>query len=488
MNPAAEAIINSARARLATDSYHEFVKQAFAVLEPGTEFADNWHIQFLCNTIQAVVHRVGQRKAKKRDLIINIPPRSLKSYIATICITPWAWLHYPHLKFLASSYSSDLSTDHSVMARQIIESSWYQGNWGNRYQMMPDQNQKTKYKNTKMGKRNAVSTGGTVTGKGGDIIIMDDPQDPLGANSDVDRETTIKFFTDTLSSRLDDPKTGIFILVQQRLHVNDLTGYLLTREGEEKWQHVCLPAEEAPNVKPEKLRPYYRDGLLFPDRFSKEVLQSLYSRLGSRQAAGQYGQSPKALEGNIIKGMWFKRFKWADLPSKFLVNFYVDTAYTDDTENDPCGILAFTVVDGFTFILGFVKRWMEFPAFCNFLLSYTLEMGRTDASRIWVEPKASGKSIVQELKKIPGVGIMEDEPPSGSKVERAHAVTPALESGKVFLPERDDRHYGGQWIDDFIENNEAFPNLEHDEETDCLTGAIRKSKPSAWEMLANRRK
>ncbi len=365
MTPAAEAIINSARARLATDSYHEFVKQAFEVLEPGTKYVDNWHVQYLCNTIQQLIHRVGQGKPKKRDLIINIPPRSLKSYITTICITPWAWIHYPHLKFLASSYSGDLSTEHSVAARTIIESPWYRSNWGDRYQLMPDQNQKTKYKNTKMGARNAVSTGGTVTGKGGDVIIMDDPQNPLGANSEKDRETTIKYFTDTLSSRLDDTVAGTFILVQQRLHEKDLTGYLLTREGEGRWQHICLPAEDASNVKPARMRAYYRDDLLFPERFTKDFLQRQYERLGSRQSAGQYGQNPKAVDGNIIKGQWFKRFKWADLPDRFLVNFYSDTAYTDDSDNDPSGILAYTVLDGCTYILGFVKRWMEFPQFCQ---------------------------------------------------------------------------------------------------------------------------
>lgn len=483
MTPAAEAILNSARARLATDSYHEFVKQAFAVLEPGTKFVDNWHIEYLCNTVQAHVHRVGRGEPKKRDLIVNIPPRSLKSYIMTICIVPWAWIHYPHMRFICSSYGERLSIDLSTKARRILQSPWYMGNWGDVVQLQKDQNQKLFYENSRTGARYSTSTGGLVTGKGAHIVIIDDPQDPKGANSEKDRETSINFFTETLSSRLDDPGTGMFLVIQQRLHVSDLTGYLLEREGVKRWQHICIPAEDSNAVKPERLRSYYQDGLMFPGRFTKKVLADLLDRLQGRGYAGQYGQSPKALEGNIIKGPWFRRFKHQDLPSQFLVNFYVDTAYTKDTENDPFGILAFTVYDGQTFILGYSKGWKEFPDFCKHLQDYTLEMGRTDASRVWVEPKATGLSIIQQLRKVEGVNIMQDEVPAGSKIERAHAITGALESGKVFLPERDDRKYGGAWTESFIEACEAFPNITHDEEVDCLTGVVRKSKRSAWELL-----
>lgn len=471
---AREVVIDEARARLATDSYYEFVKQSFAVLEPETPFDDNFHIQYLCNTIQSLIHRVGRREPKKRNLAINIPPRAMKSMITTICVVPWAWIHYPHLKFISSSYSAALSLEHSGKARRIIESEWYRRHWGDRYQLQGDENQKSNYENTRMGRRTAVSTGGAVTGKGADIIIMDDPQDPKGAKSENDRLKAIEFFDNTLSTRLNDTVSGTFVLVQQRLHEKDLTGYLMAKEGEgeAKWQHICLPAELSDNIKPIRLAAYYQRGLMFPVRFHPVFLEDQKTRLGSRQYAGQYGQRPAVVGGNIIKGAWFKRFHAKDLPEVFTVDFYSDTAYTDKSENDPSGILAYTVIGGFYYLLGSSVVHKEFTEFCTHLVKYTEAMGRTIRSRIRVEPKASGKSIVQALKKIPGLNIIEAAAPVGSKVERVNAITAEIEAGKVLIPHDDDPVYGGAWVESFVSECEAFPRGEHDEQVDELVGIL----------------
>lgn len=471
---AQEVVIDQALARLATDSYYEFVKQAFAVLEPETQYLDNFHVQYLCNTVQSMVERVGRREPKKRNLIINIPPRAMKSVITTICIVPWAWIHFPHLKFIASSYSAALSLEHSSKARRIIESPWYKRHWGDRYQLQGDENQKSNYENTRMGRRTAVSTGGTVIGKGADIIIMDDPQDPKGVRSDVDRQKTIEFFDNTLSTRLNDTVAGTYLLVQQRLHHQDLTGYLLTKdgEGEAKWQHICLPAELSEDVKPARLAAYYVNGLMFPKHFHPIFIGEQMTRLGSAQYAGQYQQRPAPLGGNIIKGTWFRRFSHKDLPEKFTIDFYSDTAYTDKSENDPNGIMAYTVVGGFVYILGSSIMHKEFTEFCSHLEKWTLAIGRDTKSRVRVEPKASGKSIVQVLKRIPGLNIIEAATPIGSKVERVHAITAELEAGKVLIPWDDDAKYGGTWIQNFIAECEAFPRGKHDEQVDELCGIM----------------
>jgi predicted phage terminase large subunit-like protein len=397
----------------------------------------------------------------------------MKSMITTICIVPWAWIHFPHLKFIASSYSAALSMEHSSKARRIIESPWYKRHWGDRYQLQGDENQKSNYENTRMGRRTSVSTGGTVTGKGADIIIMDDPQDPKAVRSDAERSKTIEFFDNTLSTRLNDTVAGTFMLVQQRLHEKDLTGYLLSKEGEgeTRWQHICLPAELSDIVKPEKLKPHYVDGLMFPARFYPDFLNGQKTRLGSRQFAGQYGQRPAPVGGNIIKGAWFRRFTHKDLPEAFTIDFFSDTAYTDKSENDPSGILAYTVIGGFYYLLGSSIRLMEFPQFCNHLQQWTEAMGRTVKSRVRVEPKASGKSIVQALKRIPGLNIIEAPSPKGSKMERVNSITAELEAGKVLIPYDDDPKYGGQWIDAFISECEAFPN-GHDEQVDELCGIM----------------
>lgn len=474
MTPIQEGIVDQAKAALAASSYLEFVKQAFEVLEPGKEFVSNFHIEYLCNTMEALVHRVGRRIPKKRDIIINIPPRSMKSQIATVFIAPWAWIHYPELKFICSSYSHALSTEHSSKARRVIESEWYRRHWGDVYQLQADANQKGHYENTKMGSRTAVSTGGTVTGKGADIIICDDPQDRKRAHSESDRRAAIDFFDQTLSTRLDDTSAGTFVVVQQRLHENDLTGYLLSKDGEgyDRWQHICLPVEDGPHVKPERLRKYYRHGMLFPERFPRDFLDRQMGRLGSRGYAGQYSQQPATEGGNIIKGKWFKRFRHTDLPANFVVNFYSDTAYTDKSENDPSGIMAFTQHKGNTYILGSSVFYKEFPEFIKHAQAYTEALGRTTKSRVWVEPKASGKSIVQVLKRTPGMNVLEAKAPTGSKIERVNAVTAQIEAGKVFVPYDDDDKYGGAWIQAFIAECEAFPTGLHDEQVDELSGIL----------------
>lgn len=465
---------------LAENSYYEFVKQAFKVIEPSTPFVDNFHVQYLCNVMQAEVERIAMRKPKTKDIVINIPPRSLKSFIATVCLAPWAWIRYPSMKLISSSYSGPISLDLSLKSRRIIESPWYQERWGHLVQLQADQNQKSYFENTGMGSRTAVSTGGSVTGKGADIVMIDDPQNPEEANSDVQRMEAIDHFTNTLSSRLNDPVTGIFIVIMQRLHEADLTGYLLDRE-KERWRHICLPVTDSPRVQPEKLRAYYRDGLMFPARFSSNFIEQMKQRMGTIEYAGQYDQSPRKQEGNIIKEHWFKRYHHSDLPAQYQVDFYCDTAYTDKKDNDPSVIFSYTRHNGSLYILHISRKWMEFPDFCRHLIEYAATMGASPNSRIYVEPKASGKSVVQQLKRLEGLNIVEDEPPTQSKVERAHVASPRLEAGKVFLPHLDDKKLGGAWIEEFLEECKNFPNALHDDQVDCLTGAIRKGlKASAW--------
>lgn len=478
-----DGIVREALRSAAAHSSYDFLLQSWHINDPSTPLVPSWFMRLLCKVIDDEIERVAAGLPKKHDYIINVPPRSLKSTILSINPAPKAWIKHPTMRFIYTSYNDEVSRDMSIKARRIIESPWYQENWGHLYQLSDDQNRQNYFETTKGGKRMSTSTGGGITGKGAHMIFMDDPQDPRRANSEVERLATIEYFKHTLSTRLDDPSTGVFFLIMQRLHENDLTGYLLSSEPE-RWRHICLPAEDDPEkskVKPAGLRKHYRDGLLFPERFTPEVLALVKSRMGSREYSGQYGQSPKKTEGNILKGNQLFTFRAADLPATYTVDFAIDSAYTEDKDNDPSCILTYTKHDGRLFILGISLVRKDFPAFCQHLIEYCTAMGADDQSTIAVEPKATGKSIVQQLRGVTPLSIIEDVPPTSSKVERAHSITPKMEAGRVGVPAEGSRFHG-PWVEAFILEIENFPLGAHDDQVDCLTMAVRRGlRVSAWD-------
>ena len=202
-----------------------FINDAWEILEPSNPYLSNWHIDCMSEYLHAV--NLGQIKR----LIVNIPPRYMKSLQASVLWPTWSWIDHPSLRWLFASYSSGLSTKHSLDRRQVIQSPWYQERWGHIYQLSGDQNIKTEYMNTRRGHMLATSVGGTATGKGGDIIVVDDPHNPMQAESDALREAAIEFFDRTLTTRLDNKKTGAIIVIMQRLHDMDLTGHLLKQNS-----------------------------------------------------------------------------------------------------------------------------------------------------------------------------------------------------------------------------------------------------------------
>ncbi len=225
--------LSTIRAEKAARSYYEFVKQSWPIVEPGRSFIDGWHIQAICEHLEAVA------AGHIRKLIINIPPRHMKSLLSAVMFPAWTWIHTPVSEWLTASYSLSLSIRDAAKARQIIESDWYKANWPH-VQMREDQNSKSNYKNTHGGARIAVSVGSQVTGYGGDYLLVDDPINADEANSPVIRQQTIEWYTSTFFSRANDPDTAAFIVIMQRLHANDLAGYLL--QHEKNHELLCLRA------------------------------------------------------------------------------------------------------------------------------------------------------------------------------------------------------------------------------------------------------
>ena len=431
---------------------------------------ENWHIRYLCDKLQNEAERIVSRQQRTKHLLINVPPRTLKSELVNVFFSAYLWILDDSIQFISSSYSSTLSVALSVQARRLILSDWFKELFPN-VELARDEKQKTKYSTPNNGLRYATSTGGSITGMGGDVIVIDAPQNPQHARSDKERENANTFFNETLRSRLNDPRVGMFIIIMQRLHENDLTGMLLGLEPNE-WDHICLPAELSENVIPSDLMGFYVNGLLFPQRLSKRVLDGFKIGLGTYGYSGQYMQLPSPSDGGILKREWFKveqaikdvNFNEVNR-SELTWNYYLDTAYTSKQVNDPSAMIAVTFYNNFLYVRRVESVRKEFPALCKHIIQFVDDNGYTNSSRVKVEPKASGKSIVQQLKQTTKLNILEDKPPTQDKESRVNGISPFVESGRVILLD-------GSWVGGFLDQCSAFPNGTHDDEVDCLVMAI----------------
>jgi predicted phage terminase large subunit-like protein len=451
-------------------SFYEFFQKAWHIVEPSIKLSTNWHHKYLCDTLQEECERIIANRVKSKDIIINIPFRATKSILVTVMFPVWCWIKDPKLRFITASYSADLSIEHSTRSRDIITSDWFKERWGELFHIKKDQNLKSRYENNFLGVRRATSVGGTVTGQGGDFLIVDDPVSPQHAASEIERENANEWYRTTFYSRLNNPHTGIRIIIMQRIHDNDLSGFLLYGgDSRTKYKHICIPAEISDDVKPKKLNSFYDDnGLFWTDRFSKTILDDYKQALGSYGYAGQLMQTPTPLNSGMIKSEWLKIDQYKIIDENIAVNFVIDPAYTSNEKNDPSALLAYTFRDNKWQIIDCVNVYKEFPDLVKFIPQWVTKNGYSNRSRIYVEPKASGKSIVQTLQKETGLNVREDKPPSKDKVARVQDISASLESGRVSL-------LRGKWNEEFLQQLVKFPAAKHDDMVDCLVMAINKN-------------
>src|ERR1700689_5300655 len=219
---------------LASRGLRDFVRLAWPIIEPSTPFVPGWHIDGIVDHLEAVT------RGDIRNLLINVPPRHMKSLLVSVLWPAWEWIQWPERRWLYSSYAATLSIRDSVKCRTLIESPWYQARWADRYALASDQNTKTRFDNNRSGYRIATSVGGSATGEGGDRIVCDDPHNVQDAESDSVRKATLVWFDVVMSTRVNDPRTAAKVVVMQRCHQQDLSGHLLAQGG---WEHLCLPAE-----------------------------------------------------------------------------------------------------------------------------------------------------------------------------------------------------------------------------------------------------
>lgn len=428
----------------------------------------NWHIPYLCEELQTLSVSIVERKPKPYDLIINIPPGTTKSTIVTVMWPVWLWTQDPSIRIITNSYSGALSIDHATKSKDIIESDKFRKLFPE-IKIRRDKSGKQNYENTETGYRYATSTGATITGFHAHVIINDDPVNPKQAESEQMRMTANEH-TKTLSSRKVDKANTPVVTIMQRLHEDDVTGYLLKRKGE-NIRHICLPAEESDNVRPAELRDFYVDGLLDPVRLPRPVLDEAKIDLGSRGYAGQYEQSPTVAGGNIIKEEWFRHIplhEFRALHYREPVHFFLDTAYNKkqkNSDNDPSGIIGVCKIRNNIYITCAQKVYKEFPDLIRFLPDFMYANDATEESTLRIEPKANGISVCQQLQESSALNVTFTPSPTDSKDTRLYAVAPKIECGRVYLVE-------GDWNEEFVDEVCGFPSKAHDEYVDILGYAV----------------
>jgi predicted phage terminase large subunit-like protein len=452
-------------------SLKEFVEQAWGILEPVSTLVWSWHLDLICEYLTLI--RDEEFKSVCGDLegiIFNVPPRTMKSLLISVFFPIWVWTARPSCRFMFVSYSEKLSTQHSIFRRSIIESEWYQKKWGSVFTLSRDQNVKSHYENSSRGAMFATGMQATATGMGGDVLIFDDPLNPEQAISQVEREAVNLRFDTTFRSRINDPATGVKIIIMQRLHELDLTGHVLARESS-RWKHVSLPAVAAKDKawefpRSKKIENQKSGDLLWPERLPRSFLSSQRVGMGSWAFNGQYQQTPAPLDGGIIKRQWVRFYRQLPEKFEFMVQSW-DCTFSGGSDNDFVAGQVWGRCGGKYFMLPY-RTYDRLDFGPTMAAIKACHAKYPQAHAVLIEDKANGPAIISELQKeIAGVVPVN---PEGGKLARAQATAPLWEAGSIELP--DPQIFGCAWVEDYLHNICTFPKAAHDDDVDATSQAL----------------
>ena len=440
-------------------NFQVFVERVFVELNRGTAYADNFHIGVLCAEFEAV------RRGETTRLIINVPPRSLKSIIASVAFPAFVLGHKPTKKFIGISYGQDLSEVLSRQCRQVMLSAWYQRVFP-LAALSPDRRSAHDFETTSGGGRLATSVGGAITGLGGDFLVVDDPIKPEDALSDTERSKANRWFDSTLSQRLNDKVTGSVIVVMQRLHEDDFTGHVLRQE---EWRHVSFAAIASADERHFVRTPYgsythmrAEGEALHPGREPLEVLERLRRTMGTAFFSAQYLQAPMSLGGNIVKEAWFPRFD-LDSPPKFDKIFQSwDTASKVAELRDYSVCTTWGLKGKHRYLISVYRERLEYPDLKRAVRRLAL---LHQATTIVIEDRVSGVPLYQDLRREGMRGLVAYNPKRDKEV-RLHAQTPEMEDGLVHLP------ISAPWLKVYLYELMSFPKGSYDDQVDSTSQAL----------------
>jgi predicted phage terminase large subunit-like protein len=435
------------------NDFGAFTYQAFEALNPGRRLTPNWHIDAICYYAQQMV--TGQ--ARKR-LNLNLPPRTLKSFIVSIALPAWLLGRNPGIQIICASYADELSTKFSRDCRALLDTPFYKRVFP-RTKLNPKKASEGEFETTKRGSRLATSVGGTLTGRGGEVLIVDDPIKANDAESEVARKAAIEWFRNTALSRLDDPAESLIFIAMQRLHVDDLSAILI----EQGWPSLVLPAiaVEAADYAIGEDEVYHRPAgeLLQPDRDSAEAIDELRREVGSRVFAAQYQQNPTPPEGNMIKAAWLGRYDRAPDRSSFQrVVLSCDPAGKAGAHNDYTAITVVGVQQQALHLLHVSRGHWSVMQMREQIIGLVAQW---QVDLVIVEDTSSGMGLIQFLQEQPRLDVV-GRKPNADKETRMCRQQGRFEAGRILLPSE------APWLAEFENELLTFPGGRYDDQVDAL--------------------
>jgi len=477
------------RTEQANRSLLQFTMQAWPVIEPATVFVSGWHIEAICEHLEAAYKR------QIRNLIINIPPRHMKSLLVSVFWPAWVWGpgDDPESRWLTTSYGDKLAIRDARKTRHLIGSEWYRARWGHKFDLLPDQNQKSRFENTKLGYRVASGAGGAIMGEGGDYLIVDDPHKADDADSANALEGVSTWWDQTMSTRASNPKTSVKVVIMQRLHDLDLAGHIQARAKEEhggEWEVLSLPARYEPTTRVTGLGwsdPRRTDGdLLWPERFGENEVAELEMTLGEYGTAAQLQQRPAPRGGGVYKEAWWGDETRYDFDDRHLRAAVVarwlslDTAITDKETSafSTCVVIEmlqrFRGHDGFVALVRHVERdKLTYPKLVPWVEGLIpIWNYDTKLQGVVIENKSSGIALVQSFQDSSDLGVrrlIRSYNPKGSKVVRSMRAGVWCSQGCILLP----KPCGNcLWLFPFEQEIFRFPNAPYADQADAFAQGI----------------
>ncbi len=452
MKPIDEQMVLAAVLR---EDLSSFIAKGFQVVSPGEPFIPNWHIEVLADYLMRV-HR-GEIKR----LLITLPPRSLKSICVSVAFVAWLLGKDPTKRIITVSYGNELSAKLARDTRAVMESVSYR-------QVFPqtqlirsaELDLETKHR----GGRYATSVGGALTGRGGNLLIIDDPAKPQDMLSKVKREALKQWYDGTLYSRLDNKAEGGIILVMQRLHVDDLAAHVLAKEP---WTHLNLPAiaesEQIFDLADGRRFIRQAGSVLHEQREPQSILDGLRAMMGAYTFSAQYQQEPVPEEGNLVKWDWFKIYDRPPTlePGDRIVQSW-DTANKTTELSDYSVCTTWHVKGSNYFLLDVFRKRLDYPGLRHAVIAQARQYR---IHNLLIEDTALGSALIQEFRYHSQAGVPPpiSVTPRDEKAVRLATQSAVIEAGQVWLPRQ------ASWLDDFRSELMAFPQSRHDDQVDSLS-------------------
>lgn len=465
-------LLAKAMHQLARDDFYVFAVRAFRELH-DVPYQDNWHIAAIAWQLVQV------ERGDITRLIITMPPRTMKSFLGSVCLPAWMLGRNPSTKIICASYAQALSNEFAYEMRRLMQTPWYRSVFPNLH-IDSKKASVDEVKTTRGGYRLSTSVGGSLTGRGADLIVIDDPIKAGDALSQTVMASAIAWYSNTVSSRLNNQKIGKIVVVAQRLQPEDLPGQLAATGN---WEELTLPMEawrdQDIELNADQWITRQAGHLLHEDRFGEEQIRRLRSEMTEQDFEAQYNQRPLPPGGALFKLQWLKRYDERPPVHEIQGIFQSwDTAYEVAEGNDYSVCSTWALCGKRYFLLDIFRERLQFPDLERAVYN---QREKWSADLVIVESAGSGISLFQNIRTHTRQFWIVKINPSGSKQHRASQQSPKFERGEVYVPT------SAAWLKTFEDELISFPHVKHDDQVDSVvqflaavdTGGLLRSADTA---------